>query len=169
MRHTDALIASAGVSSAGRTLANGARLHHRNYMRPHRASRLDVAQALRRLWQRWRVDAAGGALRVREPLVAGSARLCDAALLDWQLGNFLTRNDKRAEKFGNNRHSQGEGINGHATTRFNLFADDAAYFRTDQVSLDVTMTYIIMHALAMKTRQRRELAALAPSQQLLAA
>lgn len=88
---------------------------------------------------------------------------------DWQLGNFLTRNDKRAKLFGNNRHAQGEGLNGHATTRFGLFKDGAPYKRIPQPHLDCTMTYIIMHALAMETRRRRKATADAHSDKLLAA
>jgi hypothetical protein len=76
--------------------------------------------------------------------------------IDLLFGNPLTHDDKRSAAYGRNRYSQGEGGQGSATTRFNLFKDRAYYMRVNQARLDVTMTYVIMHALAMRTRQERE-------------
>jgi hypothetical protein len=77
----------------------------------------------------------------------------DTDRIDWMFGNFLHRDDKRSENYGKNRYSQGEGLHGHSTTRFSLFADDAPYTR--QVVLHVTMTYSMMHALTMECRRRQ--------------
>jgi len=79
----------------------------------------------------------------------------DIRRIDWMFGHFLHRDDKRSQAYGKNRYAQGEGLHGHATTRFELFADDAPYKRIDQVRLHVLMTYCLMHGLAMECRRRK--------------
>lgn len=79
----------------------------------------------------------------------------DADRIDWMFGHFLHRDDKRSEEYGKNRYSQGEGLHGHVTTRFEVFADDAPYVRIDQTALPILMTYSLMHGLAMECRRRK--------------
>ncbi|MGA2469937.1 MAG: hypothetical protein ABSG64_04530 [Solirubrobacteraceae bacterium] len=90
----------------------------------------------------------------------------DENRIDWMFGHFLHRDDKRSHAYGLNRYSQGEGMHGHASTRFELFADGAPYKRIDPVALQVTMTYCLMHGMAMECRRRKgqtELDPAAPS------
>lgn len=77
----------------------------------------------------------------------------DAA--DWEFGNFLTYRDKRAKAYGTARYAQGEGLHGHATTRFGLFKDRNYYRRINQARLDSLLTYCLMHAVGMECRRRR--------------
>ena len=79
----------------------------------------------------------------------------DVADADYEFGNFLTYNDKRAIAYGRARYAQGEGLHGHATTRFGLFKDRNYYRRLNQARLDTLMTYCLMHALGMECRRRR--------------
>lgn len=74
---------------------------------------------------------------------------------DMALGNPLTFDNPKAALYGKNRYAQGEGLHGHATTRFNIFKDRAYIKRLDQARLDVLLPYCLMHALAMETRRRR--------------
>lgn len=73
-------------------------------------------------------------------------------------GNPLTYNDKRSEAYGRNRYAQGEGLHGSATTRWNLFKDKAYYKRINQARLDVLLTYVLMHGLAMEARRQKQAA-----------
>jgi hypothetical protein len=74
---------------------------------------------------------------------------------DLALGNPLSYDDPKASAYGRNRYAQGEGLHGHATTRFNIFKERAYIKRVNQARLDALLPYCLMHALAMETRRRR--------------
>ncbi len=74
---------------------------------------------------------------------------------DFAFGNPLSYDDPKAALYGRNRYAQGEGLHGHATTRFNVFKDRAYVKRTNQARLDALLPYCLMHALAMETRRQR--------------
>jgi hypothetical protein len=87
---------------------------------------------------------------------------------DLAFGNPLTYNDSRARAYGRNRYSQGEGLHGNTTTRWNLFKDRAYYKRLNQARLDVLLTYCLMQGLAMEARRQKQAATPPPPTPLLA-
>ncbi|MBA2794872.1 MAG: hypothetical protein H0U32_12895 [Thermoleophilaceae bacterium] len=75
-------------------------------------------------------------------------------MADWTFGNPLTFNDPFAARYGSGRFGHQEGFHGALVNRFRFLKTKHWYRRGNQARLDATMTFCVMHAVAMEQRRR---------------
>lgn len=73
---------------------------------------------------------------------------------DLLMGNPLTFNDPVANEYGRRRFGHNEGFHGALASRFGLTEGKRWFRRTDQVRVEVAMTFCVMHAIALEQRRR---------------
>lgn len=77
----------------------------------------------------------------------------DRARADLVFGNPLTFNDPLAKIYGSGRFGHQEGYHGNLVTRFGILDHKGWYRRKAQVEIEITMTFCVMHILAMEQRR----------------
>lgn len=73
---------------------------------------------------------------------------------DLAFGNALTFNDPLSSIYGSGRFGHQEGFHGHLVTRFGILREKGWYRRKVQAETDVTVTFCVMHVVAMEYRRR---------------